>query len=126
MPNKLSFVDRSNENVAPCRRQAVLLDLLRMHEQPRPYTARSTSAIYGNVARSGLTFDGISAEFLSCVGTPYAERGGVIDGAAPQLLVCDLATCRQRVNYIRISSELKRHVEGMKTVSLFCCVECVD
>jgi hypothetical protein len=78
------------------------------------------------MARSGLTLDGISTEFLSCVGTPYAEGGGVVDGAAPQLLVCDLGTCRQRVDYICVSSELERHVDGMETVSLFCCVESGD
>jgi hypothetical protein len=118
MPNKSSFVDRSDEYVAPCRRQAVFFDLLRMHEQPRPYTFKSTSAFNKDVARFGLTFDGISAEFLSCVGTPYAEGGGVVDSAAPQLLVCDLGTCRQRVDYIRIPSELERHVEGMERVSI--------
>jgi hypothetical protein len=122
MPNESSFVDRSDEYVASRRRQAVFFDLLRMHEQPRPYTFKSTSDLDEDVARSGLTFDGISAESLSCVGTPYAEGGGVVDSAAPQLLVCDLGTCRQRVDYIRISSELERHADGMKTVSLFCCV----
>jgi hypothetical protein len=38
MPDKSSLVGRSDEYVAARRRQAVFSDLLRMHEQPRPYT----------------------------------------------------------------------------------------